>query len=198
MKEKKTRNGKGVKNLSDLRSRCRIDAFTECWNWGLCISLPRCTMTPVIHIAAGILGNNKSRTMPAARAAWQLAGNSVMKDQVVYRYNCKAQLCINPEHCRVGTRFEMGKDIAATGRNKGNPARAAQNLANRKSMIVSVDLVRAAEAMFSEGALQKNVSAKLRISGSSAAAIRKGIHPNSAGRSHLVAGASVFNMAKAK
>ena len=198
MTKPKTRKGSGVKNLADLRSRCRIDIITGCWNWGLCVSLPRGTLTPVTYIAAGILGNDKDRTMPAVRAAWQLAGNRLRPDQVVYRYECMAHLCINPAHCRAGTRTEMFKALAATGRHKGNPARAAQNLKNRKSMMIPVDRVQAAEAMFADGVMQKDVRVALGLSSSSAAAIRKGLHPHSTGRTHLVVGASVFNMARTK
>ena len=198
MTEPKSRKGNGVKNLADLRSRCRIDAITDCWNWSLCVSLPRGTLTPVTYIAAGILDNDKARVMTAVRAAWQLAGNSLRQDQFVYRYECKARLCINPAHCRVGTRTEMFKAISDTGRNKGSPARAAQNMANRRSMMISVERVRAAEAMFADGIKQKDVRAALRLSSESAAAIRNGLHPHSTGRSHLVVGASVFNMARTK
>ena len=119
-------------------------------------------------------------------------------DQVVYRYECMAHLCINPAHCRAGTRTEMFKALAATGRHKGNPARAAQNLKNRKSMMIPVDRVQAAEAMFADGVMQKDVRVALGLSSSSAAAIRKGLHPHSTGRTHLVVGASVFNMARTK
>ena len=75
--------------------------------------------------------------------------------------------------------------------------RAAVNARNRSSMLTPVDVVRRAEEMFEAGEMQKTVRAALGILASTAALIRKGQHPHSAGRQALVARASVFSWAQA-
>lgn len=189
--------GRGVQTLADLRDRCRIDDITGCWLWSLCCSTPRGGITPLTHIGAGLVGNASDVTMPAARVAWMLAGNKLKPGNLVWRHVCKAGLCINPDHCRVGTRRDMHAAIAGSGRNKGSPIRAVTNAKNRLLMMTPPEAVRRAEVMFAGGEMQKTVRAELGIGQLTAAAIRKGLHPHSAGRQRLVRGASVFSLGAA-
>lgn len=183
----------GVRTLEDLRDRCRIDDITGCWIWSLCCAMPRGCPTPLTHLRAGLVGNDRDANIPAARAAWLLAGNKLKPGQLVWRHACKAGLCINPEHCRAGTRREMHAAIADSGRNKGSPIRAVINAKNRLPMMIPAETVRRAEAMFAVGDLQKTVREALGMSQLTAASIRKGLHPHSAGRQRLLRGASVFS-----
>lgn len=185
----------GVRTLSDIRDRCRIDAETGCWNWSLATSTPRGCLTPVVHLAAGALSQGqKSSTMTTVRAAWLLSGKTLPDGHVVWRQVCAAGLCVNPAHCRSGTRPEMHAAVAATGRNRGLPERAACNAISRLRMVTPIDRVRQAEAMFAAGRLQKEVREVIGMSQKTAAAIRQGTHPHSAGRQLLVRGASVFSL----
>ena len=183
----------GCKTLADILDRCRVDTETGCWLWAQCVLSKRGTTTPVAHLGAGALGSTgKGNSMTAAKAAWLLAGKPLEPGHVVWRHVCRAGLCVNPAHCRAGTRSEMHATVAATGRNKGTPGRAAINTINRQSMLTPIDKVRIAESMFDAGSLQKDVQAALGITQKTAAAIRLGRHPHSVGRQRLVANASVF------
>ena len=193
-----TPNRGGVRTLQDLMLRCTVDDETGCWLWAMAAVNPRGAVTPMVHVAAGVAGQAVGATIPAARVAWLLSGRRLEPGHVVWRHVCGSGMCINPEHCRAGTRSTALKAVAATGRNRGKPERAAKNALARLRMVKPVDVVRQAEAMFAEGKLQKVVRAELGLSQKTAAAIRQGLHPHSSGRQHLVRGASVFSLGGAR
>lgn len=179
------------RTLQFLKDRCRIDTETGCWLWSMGAFISGSSVTPVVHLPRQV-GDSKYTTTPAAREAWKLAGKPLAPKHVVWRHVCSSGLCINPDHCRAGTRTQMLAAVAATGRNRGKPERAVVNTLSRMKMVKPVELVRQAEAMFAAGMLQKDVRAALSLSQKTAAAIRLGQHPHSAGRQNLVRGASVF------
>lgn len=88
----------------------------------------------------------------------------------------------------------MHKAIAASGRLRGDPVRAAVNARNRASLLTPREIVLQAEAMFAAGCLQKDVRAALGLCGATAARIRRGVHPHSSARHGLLRGASVFTL----
>lgn len=189
----------GVRTLADIRSRCVISAETGCWLWSMATITPRGGVTPVVHLASGALGQAvHSSNMPAARAAWLLAGNAIPPGHVVWRHLCAGGLCINPAHCRAGTRTQMHAGVAATGRNRGRPERAVVNAINRLAMTTAVEVVREVEAMFAAGTLQKEIRERFGLAQKTAASIRLGQHTHSAGRQRLVRGASVFALGGAE
>lgn len=189
----------GVRSLADLKDRCRIDDETGCWLWTLAVCVARGGVVPMAHIPAGVFAPvPKGGTMPAPRLAWLMSGQKLQPGQVVWRQVCTGGRCIRPDHCRTGTRTEMHAAVAATGRNRGKPERAAINTLARQRMVKSVDVVRKAEAMFSDGRLQKDVRAVLGLSQRTASSIRQGRHPHSVGRQRVVRGASVFNLADSR
>jgi len=184
-----------TRTLQDLKDRCRIDAETGCWLWSMATMTSGSSVVPVVHLHRQP-GEERSKhtTTPAAREAWRLAGKPLKPGHVVWRHGCSGGLCINPDHCRAGTRSEMLAGVAATGRNRGKPERAALNTRARLRMVKPVDVVRQAEAMFAAGKLQKEVRAALGLSQKTASAIRQHCHPHSSGRQLLVRGASVFTL----
>lgn len=189
----------GVRTLQDLLLRCIVDDETGCWHWRQAVSTWRGGSVPMVHVPAGIVqGIDEQATIPAARAAWLLSGRRLRPGHIVWRHVCGSGTCINPAHCRSGTRSVALKAVAATGRNRGRPERAAQNALARLRMAKPAEIVLQAEAMFAAGKLQKDVRAELGLSQRTAAAIRQGLHPNSSGRQHLVRGASVFSLGGAR
>lgn len=193
--DQRRKRNDGVQTLADLRNRCRIDDETGCWEWAMAAISPRGSIVPIVHLGRGALGADpsvKQNNMPAARAAWLMAGNLLPAGHIVWRHVCAAGLCINPGHCRAGTRSQMHAAVAATGRNKGKPDRRAINARNRLGMVTAVEVVRKAEAMFADGVLQRDVRKALGMAQETAARIRKGQHVHSAGKQMLVRGASVF------
>ena len=187
----------GVRTLLDLRERCVIDQETGCWLWRGAMSRGRGQPTSRVWLPSDAKAEGAGTVMVAARAAWILAGKPLQAGQVVWRSQCTRSDCINPHHGAAGTRPEMHAAFVADGRLRGDPWRAVVNAKNRRSTILPVEKVRAAEAMFAAGATHKEVRAALGMSSETAARIRDGLHPHSAGRQRVVANASVFNMARA-
>ena len=179
--------------LADMRGHCRIDDDSGCWLWSRSIANKNGTPTPTVYIRPGLLGNPLGIVMSAARASWLLSGHSLQKGHVVWRHVCEAGRCINPDHCRAGTFKQMGAAISATGRNRGDPVRAAINARCRNGNIKSVETVRAAEAMFAENRMQKDIQAELGLSHATVVRIRNYLHPNSTSRQQVVNGASAFS-----
>jgi len=192
---------RGVTCLQDIQDRCRVDEITGCWNWALAVSNIRGSAVPMVHIAVGaMLGSEpqgRKRTWPAARAAWLLAGKPLKPGQVVWRSHCGNDKCVNPEHCAAGTRVQMGAARAASGREKGTPAKRAAAAAAAKRNALPRQLVAQAEALLAEGRLQKVVAQELGINKCTLRRIARGTHPNSTGHVHLVRGASVFSLGAA-
>lgn len=182
----------GVRTLLDLRARCVIDAETGCWLWRGAMSRHRRGQPTTRVWLPPCVGGGAAKIATAPRAAWLLAGKPLPDGHVVWRHHCTRADCINPYHGAAGTRQQMHAAFVADGRLRGDPHRAVVNAKNRRSTLVPVGKVRQAEAMFSAGALQKDVRSELGISANSAALIRKGLHPHSATRQQVVANASVF------
>ena len=184
----------GVRTLEDLRIRCVIDAETGCWLWRGAFTISsdrRGQPTSRVWLPDAPPG---AKTGTATRAAWLLSGRPLAAGHVVWRSVCTDSACINPAHGAAGTRTAMHAAFVADGRLRGDPRRAAINARNRASLLVPVEKVRQAEAMFAAGAMQKTVRAVVGISANSAAQIRKGLHPNCSGQVRAVANASVFTM----
>lgn len=109
---------RGVHDLEALRQRCVIDDLTGCWRWGGAV----CDGVPRIWLAG--------RVTTGPRAAVQLSGGRIERGQVAYHARCSTPDCVNPAHIRVGTKAQAGAHLAATGRLRGDPRRAAVNLRN--------------------------------------------------------------------
>ena len=185
----------GVRTLEDLRIRCVIDSETGCWLWrGAFTRSSDRRGQPTSRVWLPDAPDGMAKTGTATRAAWLLSGRELEAGHVVWRSRCTNSACINPGHGASGTRTAMHAAFVADGRLRGDPRRAAINARNRSSLLVPVEKVRRAEAMFAAGAMQKTVRAALGLSANSAMRIRKGLHPNCAGRQRTVANASVFTM----
>lgn len=186
----------GVRTLDDIRGRCWVNDLTGCWEWRGALSRSNTrSVSPTTRVwlpDAEQVGSG--RIVTASRAAWLLAGHSLPDDHVVWRSVCGSSQCVNPAHCSAGTRQQMHAAIAASGRLRDKPHRRAVNARNRLRMVTPLETVREAEAMFARGEMQKTVVAQLRMTAETAALIRKGLHPHSAGRLQVVRGASVFNL----
>lgn len=194
MTDTRTKRNDGIRSLNAIKGRCFVDSETGCWLWrGAMVRSTTRKIGPTtrVWLPAGACGERASITT-AAKAAWMLAGKALPDGCVVWRHVCTRTDCINPAHGKSGTRQEMHKAMASSGRHKGNPMRAVVNAQNRASMLTPVDVVRRAEVMFAAGELQKTIRAELGIQRTTAVLIRRGLHPHSSGRQVLVPMASVF------
>lgn len=132
----------GIRSLSDLRERCRIDD-NGCWLWGFGVTHDG---QPKVH---AIIDGERICTT-GGRIAWLLGGGKIPAKHVVYRHRCDAKLCLNLGHLRCGTKGEAGKQLVRTSRLRGDPARSIINLRNRCSKNVVLDLGKAREIRASE------------------------------------------------
>lgn len=195
---KPSRAPSGVRTLEDIKQRCVIDDETGCWLWRGAMSSrgSRRNGVPTLRVwmPDGLPGSERPTLATAARAAWLLSGREIQAGHVVWRRNCACSECVNPEHGAASARSTMHSAIAASGRLRGDPVRAAINARNRTSLLTPRDVVQQAEAMFAAGYLQRDVRAALGLAPRTAARIRRGLHPHSSAHQHLVRGASVFTL----
>lgn len=186
-----------IRTLEDIKDRCTVDHDTGCWLWrgGMSRSKRRANLQPMCRAwLPGTEGERRAPQVAPARAAWLLAGLKLWPGHVVWRNVCFDSRCVSPEHGRAGTRRQMGEVLTKSGVLQNNPRRAAVNAVNRAASVLPVEVVRAAEQMYADGALRKDVVAALGIHCSTASKIRTGRHPHCARRERVLRGAWVFSV----
>lgn len=184
-----------VRSLLDMRDRCVVDEETDCWHWRGALAAAKARgarLTGRVYIAPGVLGNERATIMSCQKATWLFAGNALKPGHLVWRHTCNTNDCISPHHGKSGTNRQMHDSFIASGRYRGDPARILHLSKIRAPMLLPVAVVRAAEAMFEDGRMTKEVRAELGLSAHSAARIRRGTHPNSSNGVPVLSGASVF------
>jgi hypothetical protein len=113
----------GVWSVAALRDRCRINDVTGCWLWGMACDRESGSPTMWIRLRQG----EEPLRVRGRRGALLLAGVTIPRGHVAYQTpDCKSDLCVNPDHCRVGTKAEWGRFIAESGAGK-TPAKLAAN-----------------------------------------------------------------------
>ena len=119
----------GIRTLERLRERCRIDEETGCWHWGLAISQGSPTVC-LIHPETGVRLKMRGR-----RAALVLhLGKELPKGHSTYAAACCTSFdCVNPAHCRHGSRVQVGAAHAKSGLLKGDHRRTLVNRANMEA-----------------------------------------------------------------
>jgi DNA-binding transcriptional regulator YiaG len=133
----------GIRTVEDIRQRCRIDPFTECWIWGLAHRDNGGAYMSVIHPVTG-----KASATHGRRAALLLASGADLPAGV-YCYagpDCRHFDCCNPAHARYSTRAEYGAWQRDSGQLKGKVARVksaqATAMAQRKLTPEQVNAIR--------------------------------------------------------
>lgn len=118
----------GIRTVADLRSRCSVDEYTECWHW----QLSMVQGAPKVHFVTPDTG--KRIGMRGRRAAVYLdkGHNIEMGRSVFARAMCKSLDCVNPEHSRAGNRDTMGRALAESGRAKNLLSKRAASTATAR------------------------------------------------------------------
>jgi hypothetical protein len=175
----------GVRDLEDLRKRCRIDEYTNCWLWSMGCDkedgIPRVWVT---------MGDGKRRVMRGRKAAIYLSTGRDLPPwhRAFPRLTCKSKTCVNPGHSRTGTLAEWGEYIAATGKGKSH-AKTAANRKTSRTRLAKITLDQAREIRLSDESTYA-LAAKYGIAQSAIWNIKRG----RSWKEHAV-GASVFTLA---
>jgi hypothetical protein len=177
----------GIRTLEDLKRWCEVDQLTECWH---------CTYSlrdglPNVRFIAPDLGIRKQ--FAGRRAAlWLRDGHDIRSGFIAFaKRHCKSLDCVNPDHCRAGTRAEWGESQKTKGRMKHSASKVAKcRLAVRsRSKFTWEDIrtIRAAEGTNKQLA---------KVWGCSPSTIGQ-IKRHDTWRSEGLAGSSIFAMAEA-
>jgi hypothetical protein len=95
-----------------LRAYAKIDPETGCHLWS----------GHRDPLGYGTLMIDRSKRVPAHRAAWEVAHGPIPAGMVVM-HTCDNPPCCNPEHLALGTRADNNRDRFRKGRGKGARAR---------------------------------------------------------------------------
>lgn len=183
-----------MKNIHELRGWTTPDE-AGCWIWKG--GYTQNGYLPVAHMPKGSKEGGGKMTLAAYRAAWLFAGNKIPDGHVVYRHVCLNHKCVNPHHCKTGTKAEMHKRYSDSGKNKGQPNRILANQKNRKKMLLSPERVAQIQALLDEGVGVKEIMARLKTDGGTVRKVRAGVHPVQLG-SLPVAHSSIFSFARSE
>ena len=126
MSHKPGTNLGGVRDLESLRKRCFIEPETNCWRW-------RLAMKEGAAKTWVVLADGTRRHMVGRRAALLLkSGEDVPEGRVVFALACCPNKdCVNPSHCRTGTRKEASAAAFARGDFDTEARRRATEVALR-------------------------------------------------------------------
>lgn len=114
-------------HLARIKDRCRIDEFTECWLWTGGKSEGK---HPRVYAPDYTACEGEMNTQTGMRAVWHAhTGKPIPKGWRVYHAMCKTHECLNPDHLACGPTSAWGKNLAAGGTWKGQPARIQANRA---------------------------------------------------------------------
>lgn len=131
----------GIRTVADLRERCYVDDDSGCWHWRLGGSCG----WPRVHIPHPKTGVKTA--MRGRRAALVLLrGKDLNAGQIAFAIDaCESKDCVNPAHCRSGTKATWGKSIAGTAAAR-TPAKVESarkaGIGRRKLTREHVELIR--------------------------------------------------------
>jgi hypothetical protein len=135
----------GVRDLEDLRKRCRIDDISGCWMWSMSCDLkdglPR----------VWVVRNGGPTVMRGRRAAMYLStGRDLLPNHRAFqRMTCKSKTCVNPGHTRIGTMEQWGEYIRETGQGR-TPAKTAANRKTGRTKLAKITMEQAREIRVSD------------------------------------------------
>lgn len=109
----------GIRELEDLRLRCRVDPDTGCWHFG-----GKEHRRQAGSVAPRVWFDGKCTTIP--KAGWLLAGKPLKEGHNVWP-RCRTHCCGNPAHLLSGTKAQWGKWVKDRGFMRGRPERSAIN-----------------------------------------------------------------------
>jgi hypothetical protein len=159
----------GIRDLEDLRQRCRINADTGCWHWSLALVQGH----PQVHFVAPDTGKRIHQRGP--RAAEYLAlGHDLPPGHVAWRRTwCRSRDCVNPGHVTSGPRREFGEHVRKTGVLRGLPQTVAANTHIARTKLAKLTPHQVQEIRDAEGT-HAELGRRYGIAASHIGAIRRG------------------------
>jgi hypothetical protein len=119
----------GVRDLEDLRQRCRIDEDKGCWLWGM--SCDKNDGAPMVWVRRA---DGSQVKMRGRMAAMYLSYGRPLppKHRAFPLWDCcQSKTCVNPGHTTSGTIAEWGDYIRRSGQGKSIVKAAANRLTAR-------------------------------------------------------------------
>ena len=132
----------------NIKDRCRVDEFTDCWIWTGATSPSNAGKTRVPRVwatdySADPTGATKT-IQTGNRAAWHATTRKpIAPGHRVYRSStCGNLLCVNPDHLSCGSFTDWGKAVAKRGTWKGSNTRIQANRAiGRKRSHITAEML---------------------------------------------------------
>jgi hypothetical protein len=185
----------GITTLEDLKGYFFIDE-DGCWIWKGGYS--QAGYVPVAHVSKSLLPElgKSQRTFSAYRAAWLLTGKKIPAGHVVYRSVCLNHKCVNPDHCKTGTKAQMHARYSASGKNKGDPHRVIVNMKNRKTQFTSAARVAEIQTSIDAGMKVRDMTALHKTDAGTIRKICAGLHPTQLGSTLAHPNSSIFTIGR--
>lgn len=128
------RQFRGITTVADLKGRCIVDDFTDCWHWQGATSTDRsgrkCQRVWVFDSLS-----DRFRTMSGPMAVLEIEGTRTPETEMGWRV-CRCEDCMNPAHVLGGTKKEWGNWLRNKGVRKGRPSIVAANRKNVRSRAI--------------------------------------------------------------
>lgn len=141
----------GIRTVADIRARCYVDEGTGCWHWRQAISQG----SPSIHFVTPQGKRCKMRGRRAAlllhRGCDLLPGHAACAAAI-----CESLDCVNPDHCRSGTRRQVGEAHRKSGLAKAKAkTEAARIQAERRRKLKPGQVMEIRASLETDAALAK-------------------------------------------
>jgi hypothetical protein len=100
-----------MRTIEDVRGACRIDDITGCWVWTGAVDRGQ----PKIYAPDWTAHNGAMKTQTGQRAVWHMGNQHAIPKRWRVYSTCRTVCCLNPEHLKVGSQKEWGRDSARWG-----------------------------------------------------------------------------------
>jgi hypothetical protein len=114
----KTKDSRAL-TLQDIKDRCVVDDFTDCWNWKGAISHGKHSRIWAVDYTRG----GKLAAQPGKRAVWHIINQRALPNGWRVYSNCANTLCLNPDHISAGSTELWGRAVTRNGVHKNSVAR---------------------------------------------------------------------------
>lgn len=105
-----------MRTIDQVRGACRIDDITGCWVWTGATDKGQ----PKIYAPDWTNRDGALTTQTGQRAVWHMLNQHAIPTRWRVYSTCRTARCLNPEHLKVGSQKQWGRDSAAWGALRGD------------------------------------------------------------------------------